>query len=799
MLKNYFTIAIRNLRRHKGYTIINVTGLAVGLTCCLLIAVYVQHEFSYDTFHSQADRVYRVVSDYGAAGSRDQSALTAGPVAPLLEAEFAEVEHATRLLSWSVTLEHEGKMVEEDNVFLADSTVFNLFDFTFLQGTPQTALAKPFSVVLSEALALKYFGETDVVGQTVGVDGFTVTVTGVLAPVPSNSHLQFDALVSMTTCEQNDGCSWLFDNWFSNAFYVYLRMPEQHDAQALEAKLPAFIKRHANPQMLEQNPVFALTLEPLKTIYLHSDRSNQAGPTGDRTYLYLLILVGGFILLIACINFTNLATARSADRAREVGVRKVVGAYRGQIAVQFLGESILLTVMALVTAVALTQFLLPTFSTFTGTPLHLGQPGFFILGLLGLTLGVGLVAGAYPAFALSSFKPAHVLKGTFRASSRGRILRKGLVVVQFGISIALIVATLVVFAQLDHLRNQDLGFNKEHVLVVDFAGDSEVVTQYETIKAELTAHPAVMQVAASFDTPTGEGIGGWNIEIENTERQMQSATLPHYPVDYDFIDLYEMEMVAGRSFSRDFADGTASLIINEAAVNRFGFASAEEALGKRFETWPSGGEIVGVVSDFNFRSLHQPIGPLTMRVLPDKFTTFSVRLQADEATLLRTTVADLEALWNTMVPHRPFQYTFLDDSFDAQYRAEERFGQIFGLFAALAVIIACLGLFGLAAFTAQQRTKEIGLRKVMGATISQIVVLLSKEFALLIIAAFAITTPFIYVAMNQWLDGFAYRVDIAWWIFLVAGVAALGIAWLTVSYQSIRAASANPVDALRYE
>ena len=799
MLRNYLKIAYRNLLRHKGYTAINVVGLAVGLAACLVIARYVQFERSFDRFHEKADRIYRLVTEReGEAGA---TARTSGPIAPLLTEALPEVVQAVRFNQESFFVARGDVGFQEDGLYFADSTVFDVFSFSLLRGNPETALRAPFSIVLTEHVARKYFGDADPMGQTLTVaDEAEVTVRGILADVPAGSHLQFDALVSMTTAEVLPGTSWLLENWYSGAFHTYLLLASEEAAASVADKLSGFVQRRAPGDLLAQEPDYALALEPLTDVYLHSARAEQIGPTGDAEQLALFALIGAFILVIACINFTNLATARSADRAREVGVRKLVGAGRPQLAVQFLAESVLLIGVAMVLATALAQGLLPLVSELSGKPLAFGRGDAlpYALALLGGTLAVGLLAGAYPAFVLSGFRPATVLKGRLSGSRQGRLLRKGLVVVQFGISISLIAATVVVFAQLHHLRTQDPGYDREQLLVLD-GFDAVEAVRHEAVKAELVKHPAVTSAAGLMVPPVGRyDLPDWMMDVENARGEMQDASLPMYPVDFDFIPQYGIEVVAGRPFSRDFAtDAEAAFVINEAALARFGYRSAEEAVGRRIENvYPQGGTIIGVVRNFSYRSLHEPVGPVVMRILPGHLSQLSLKVQTSD---LPQTLAELEARWQALVPQRPFVYRFLDEAFAAQYRTEERFGQTFGLFAGLAIVIACLGLFGLAAFTITQRTKEIGIRKVMGASVPGLVALLSREIAGLVLVAFSVAVPVAYSGLAEWLSGFASRVEPAWWMFALAGIGTLAIALLTVGYQATKAALADPVESLRYE
>ena len=799
MLKNYLKIALRQVRRQKGYAFINVSGLAIGIVCCLFILLFVRDEMSYDRFYENADRIVRLIEDVHTVNQTLYQATSAPAMGPNLLLDYPEVLHAVRFLRTDRLLQYGDLRFQESHIAFADSTVFEIFDFPLLRGDAKTALTAPYSVVLTASVARKYFGDEDPMGKTMTLENEqALTVTGVLRDLPGNTHLPFDILLSFTTLEAMVTSN-LQQNWGWNSYYTYLLLPEGYDPALLEGKLPDFLDRHIGEWLQSRGFSYTLHLQPLTDIYLHSSRIGEPGPGGNVTYLYLFSSIAVFILLIACVNFMNLATAQSAARAKEVGLRKVVGAQRRQLAMQFLGESLLTSILALLLAIGLFRLLLPLFNGLTGKALALdalwtGSTVFFVPGLL---LLVGVVAGLYPALVLSGFRPALVLKGAFRTSRRGVALRKGLVVFQFAISIILIVGTAVVAVQLDYLRNQNLGFEPEQQLVIYFDGDGQVQQQAETIKQVMRKHPAVISASMSSSVP-GNGI--WNnllVHVDVAPGQTQEAAIDNYAVDVDFIDQFGIEVVAGRGFSNDFAtDATAAFVINEAAVQHFGWTTPEETLGKRFVRGDREGEIIGVVKDFNYRSLRQQVDPLFLWILPSWTAYLTLRVRTEDVT---QAVADVERLWKDVAPQRPFTYTFLDDQFNQQYQAEEHFGKLFGYFALLAIFIACLGLFGLASFTAQERTREIGVRKVLGATVPQIIVLLSKDFAWLVLLAFVVAAPVAYLAMEEWLTGFAYRTAISWWIFLIAGLAALGVAVLTISYQSIKAALANPVESLRYE
>ncbi|NKB72427.1 MAG: FtsX-like permease family protein [Candidatus Latescibacteria bacterium] len=798
MLKNYLFIALRNMWRNKIYSLINILGLAVGLAVCLSIFLYVQDQLSFDQYHQRVDRIYRLVSNLQTPDRLFHFAVAPHSLAPVLETDFPHVQHTVRFEPSEGLIRHGTEQFQENRVFYADQSVFAVFTFPLLQGDPQTALEKPYSAVITQAVAKKYFGQTDPIGQILEVAGAAqpYRVTGLLAEIPSSSHFAFDILFSFSTWESIN--SDYGQSWFSLSGFTYLLLTEKNDPHHLEARFPDFIERHMGDVQRRAKMSLALTLQPLAQIYLHSDRRAEIGGTGNVLYLYLFSAVAAFVLAIACINFVNLVTARSLRRAREVGVRKVIGASRAQLVRQFLGESALLSLLALGAALGLTTLMLPTFNAFSEKTLALAaiyqSPA--VLVLVGLVLLVGLAAGLYPAFTLSDFQPAATLKGAFHATPQGSFLRRGLVVFQFAVSTILIVGTIIVYSQLDYLRNKDLGFDPEQILVIPFRGDPTLQQQYESIKTAFIGHPAVVQAAASSNTPDNQPVNLY-AEYETEAGDTHNSTLRRYSIDYDFAQTYGLQLVAGRLFAKDFAtDATEAFVVNEAAVPYLGWTGAGQAIGKRFVQSGRQGRIIGVVKDFHFASLHWPMEPLVFTINPSGFSYFSLRLRSHQ---LVSTMTDLEELWKERVSHRPFEYAFLDENLDSQYRSELRLGQLFAFFAVLAVLVGCLGLFGLSSFTVEQRRKEIGLRKVLGASVPNVLILLSREFLQWVVAANIIAWPIAYYAMDKWLEGFPYRTDIEARFFVLGGIFVLAVTWLTVSFQSIRAALTNPVDALTYE
>ncbi|MCI0692162.1 ABC transporter permease [candidate division KSB1 bacterium] len=790
MLKNYLKIALRNLLKHKGYSFINVAGLAIGMACCILILLWVRDELSYDMFHPAAGRIYRVVQEQRFSGSVQQVAVVAAPVAPALANDFPEVEIAVRVRPRTQLVSFGEKKFFGERIAYADSNVFKLFAFPLLFGDPETALATPRSVVLTASMAKKYFGGEDPMGKILKFDNrFEYAVTGVMKDIPFNSHLRAEAIATFSVFNDEP---WI-DNWGVNLLWTYVRLKSGAAPQALDQKLPEFTKKYRGEETLANISYY---LQPLHDIHLRSRMVAEMGANGDAAYIYIFSAVGVFILLIAAINYMNLATARATQRMKEVGLRKVLGAYRLQLIRQFLGESLLLSFLALLCAVVVVEILLPAFNEFAEKNLALSYrtDALILTALLGVCVLVGVMAGSYPAFFLSAFQSVTVLKGVLKSGPRAALFRQVLVVSQFGIAIILLVGTMVVFQQLSFVKSQHLGFNKEHLVAINVR-DRSLANKTEMVKSELLKIPQVVSATATSNF-IGRFFGQTTFQPEGDDQN--EWLMSELYVDADFIKTMEMQIVAGRDFSRAItSDSTEGFIVNEAAVKTMGLKTSEEALSTRLERGESRkGPILGVVKDFNFTSLHREIEPLVMIYDPKEILSITVGISPEE---VAGTLASLEQTWNRLSPAWPFEYSFLDESLDALYRADVKVGQIFGSFAAIAVSIACLGLLGLAAFTAERRTKEIGIRKVLGASVSGVVALLSKEFLQLVLLANLIAWPVAYFAAKKWLEDFAYRVELGLTTFLLAAATALLIAFVTVSLQAIKAAMTNPIEALRYE
>ena len=808
MLRNYLRITLRNFARHKGYSFINIAGLATGMAAFVLITLFVQHERQFDRSHQKRADVYRMLLD---AQIADQVILTASSPAVMAGTfmeVFPEVEDATRIDDFSsdLLITYEGTSFYEDGFFLADSSVFNIFSFPFLAGDPATALNRPNTIVITASVARKYFGDEAPMGKVLRVDNDTdYTVTGVMEDVLSNTHFQPRLIGSFLTSDQADNPVWL-----DNSYFTYLLLHPGADPAALEAKFPAFIREHVGPQIeqfmgqpydaaLSGGLKYAWKMENLGDLYLHSVAEDQLGPTGDIRYLYILSAIALFVLVIACINFMNLSTARATGRAREVGIRKVMGSDRGQLIRQFLGESIVTTILSMVLAFCLVLAVLPYFSTIAGADLRIAP---WLFGaLVVIAVGTGLLAGLYPALVLSGFQPVTVLKGRFSGSKQGKVLQSSLVVFQFTISIVLLIGTLVVHKQMRFIQERDLGFAKEQVVVVPIETRNGLNT-FDTFRDNLLAHTGIVNAASGGAMPGPDRIHN-NTGFRGEGMRADAFFIAGLgEVSDDYVETLGLHLIAGRDFSADFPADTAAWVVNESALAQLGW-SPGEAIGKtvfRLSGMPDGsdraGQVIGVVKDAHFESLHTGTRPIILGHWDQNQRYAPIRIRPEN---VPETLAYIEQRWTAFEAGYPFRYYFLDVDYQRFYEQEERIETLYSLFTSLAIIIACLGLFGLASFVTAQRTKEIGIRKVMGATVPGVVVLLSKEFTYLVLLACGVGFPVAWFAMNRWLQDFAYATELGVVEFAVAGMSALLIAWATVSYQSIRAATANPVNALRYE
>lgn len=763
------------------------------MSACFLIGLYVYFELSYDNFHAKADRIYRLVTDVKTPSEKLELDVTTWAFAPAMKNDFPEVEAFTRINSARFNVRKENVQFKEEKSFFADSSLFKVFDFQLLNGNPATALRDPLSIVLTEKTAKKYFGDADPIGQILFLssDTLAATVTGVMKDVPENSQIKADMFISMSTFTQILNKK-LDESWGDFGVTTYLLLKSGSTAQSLQKKLPAFLESHAGKMFRESHVLYILSLEPLKQIYLHSSRGG--AEKGSAANVYIFSAVAIFILLIACINFINLSTARSAERAKEVGIRKSFGAGKMLLARQFLIESVLISILAFFLSLLFSSALLPWFNDLAGKTISHGllENPLFIPDLFISAVIIGLLAGIYPAMVLSSFEPVTVLKGRFIAGFKGVFLRKSLVTIQFSISIILIIATLVVYTQMTFMRNRDLGFSKDQMLIINSEGD----VNRQIFQQALDGLSGIQSTSASSSIPGGAFDGAYS-EIENKTGDFQVAHLGLYLVDFNYMPQYKLKMAAGRMFSKDFGtDTTEAMIVNEAAVKLLGYSSPQDAIGRKFKQWGHEGKIIGVMKDFHFMSLHETIKPLTMRIDTKNNNLISIKIVGND---IKKTLDVIENKWKLLMPNRPFNYYFADEFFDRQYRSEERFEKLFFNFAILAIFISCLGLLGLASYSTIQRTKEIGVRKVLGASTGNIVGLLSKDFLVLVALASIIASPLAFYGMNRWLQNFAYKTNIEWWVFAVAGILAVIIAFGTISYLSIRAALMNPVKSLKAE
>ncbi len=820
MFKNYFKVAFRNLFKRKVYSFINITGLAVGLTCCILIALFIADETSYDKFHSKSDRIYRVTRDFW--GNNKLSLLHLGhvapPIGPLLKQQFPDIQEVVRFFNSNDLFTIKDQSFKEQNGYFAEPSAFKVFDFKVTKGDASKALNKPRTLMLSTTLAKKYFGNENPVGKTLkwqyNGQKMSLKITGVFEPFPDNAHFHPNYLISFSTLDNKKiyGRKGLKRNWGNNSFLTYILLPPNYNSKNISSKLDNFIdktygaylasrKKQANTQ--KASDFTHLYLQKLTDIHLHSHLDSEAEANGDINNIYVFAIVGLFILLIACINFINLSTARSANRAKEVGIRKVVGAYRQHLIFQFLSEAVLMTLIALVVAIGLVEAILPSLNKFVDKNLsmsYFSNAGIIFL-LLGFMLLVGILAGFYPALFLSSFQPVKVLKGRLATGSKNSTLRTVLVVSQFSVSIVLIVCTAIVYQQLSFINNKSLGLDKDHV--INLRNNISVGNKYETFRQELLKNPLIKNLGRSTLAPSQRLVNssGAAEEVElNDSIQKSNIKLRTLRADHDFLETFNIPLVKGRYFSRKFkTDDSAAFFINETAAQRIGWKNPEDAVGTRFKYNGRTGQIIGVMKDFNFESIHETVKPIVMFIRNDnRYSNISVKMQGKN---IKETLAYIQKTWEKFAPEHPFSYQFVDERFAQLYQKEQKQATLFMIFAGLAIMIACLGLYGLTSFIAEQRTKEIGIRKVLGASVSSILQLVSKNFVILVLMAIGIALPLAFYGMDRWLDSFAYHIKLLnyWYVFLASGLIALLIALATISSQVLKVAKINPSQVLRNE
>jgi putative ABC transport system permease protein len=807
MIRNYFKIAVRNLLKYKFISFINLFGLTVGLACCLLITTYILNELGYDRFNANAGRVYRVTRSFN--NQEGVVSLNLSTVAPpfgyYFPTDFPDIQKMTRLYENSLTpFRYKEKIFNEEHVFYADENLFDVFSVKVLKGNPKTALYDPYSVMLTEETAKKYFGDDDPMNKMIRFNSkFNFKVTGIYKAFPENAHLHPGMLLSFNTLKDTAvyGEENLRTNWGNNSFFTYLLLPENYPVQKMVAQFPAFIDKHMNRRNGNQPSKFTkLGLQKLTDIHLYSHTDYEAEQNGDISRVYIFSAIALFILLIACINYMNLSTARSALRAREIGIRKVIGARKKELIIQFLSESVLLCWVAILIAAAFAYLALPWLNKVSGQVLSFSilLQWKIIVPLMLTPFIVGIISGIYPALFMSSFQPVKTLKGLFKVAGSSISFRKVLVVTQFAISIILIITTAIVFQQLHYMQVKSLGFDKDQVANMNYT--NEVNKQYEAYRTSLLQNAAFKDVTRSSRIPTGRLLDNMGAAVLSGDSLRPTTTdIKYVASDYDFISTFGIPLAAGRYFSRDYGTDTSNYVINEATVDALGWKTAQNAIGKDFKYGNRQGHIIGVIKDFHFESMHQKIVPMVLLMFPPSVASFndlSVKIAGKN---ISDAVAYMQSTWKKYFPETPFEFTFLDDNFQKLYQSEQRQATIFTAFACIAIFIACLGLLGLSAFAITQRIKEIGVRKVLGANTVSIVVLLSKEFLKLVAIAAVFAFLVAWYAMNNWLSDFAYRISIQWWVFVLAAVLAALIALITVSFQAIKAAVANPVKSLRTE
>jgi putative ABC transport system permease protein len=791
MFRNYLKTAFRNLLRNPVYTLINILGLTIGITCSLLILIYIKHEFSYDRFHSKTNRLQRLVFEFATPDGSTTSPQMTAPVGPAMVEAFPEVVRCTRFsCREDGYLSYGNKVYREEGVFYADSSLFEMFSFDLLVGDPKTALAAPYSLVIGEETARRIFGNRNPLGETIRWNNRDdLVITGVVKAPPANSHLQFSSLISFSSRYQDKR---LYMDWNGGMqYYHYLELAPGTDEDALQAKFPDFMDENINYLLEKSGASINASLQPIKKIHLRSGYAGEIGPTGSMGNIYIYAAIAIFVLFIACINFMNLTTAMATKRAKEVGMRKVFGAARISLVRQFLGESLVMSLIGLVIALVLIEILLPAFGKMVNRQLELYQWSNLdlLLGIPILVLLVGLLAGSYPAFYLSTFKPVSVLKGLFSGHKGHNGIRNSLVLVQFAISIVLIICTMVIFAQLGFIRSKDLGFNKDNILVLSFTSDS-FKQQYKRLKEDLNRIPDVVSSSATSEIP-GKGFTSNGYRPEGFDRFLMFHKVA---IDYDYIATLGLQVTSGRAFSRDFPTDRQAYLVNETLARQLAW---EDPVGK---TISRGGDhtVIGMVRDFHFASVHEEIGSLIFDMNPytGGYAYLLVRFRTSN---LPGLISDIHQAWEKIDPNEPFEYHFMDDVFGEVYQTEQRMSSTLLYFAILAILIACMGLFGLALFNTEQRTREIGIRKVMGSSVSGVMLLLSGKFSKWVLLANILAWPVAYFIVREYMQMYAYKINMPVWIFFITAAGVYLIAILTISLQSYKAGITNPGDALRYE
>ncbi|HKZ38609.1 MAG TPA: FtsX-like permease family protein [Chryseolinea sp.] len=789
MIRSYILIAFRNMQRNRLHAFVNILGLSIGIACCILITLFVQFELSYDKHNKRADRIYRMAVNV----EPHSWAVSFCPIGALLKDNFAEVETYARIKPEDLYIRNSDRNVKhKEKVFYADSSVFDVLDIRLLKGDPTTALSEINSMVITPERARVYFGDEDPLGKTLTFmnDKTEFKITGVFEPLPSNSHVHMNIMVSSDNFEMmklNSANGW---NYYIN-HYTYLVLPVDIDHVAFAKKISSFMGQY--PKLRPDQRKNDIVLQPLTSIHLHSNLGMEIEANGSMNTVYIMIAISFFILIIACINFTNLTTAQSLKRAREIGIRKVVGCKRTQLVFQFLSESVLVSLAALTLAILILIFIVPTFNEISNKEITLNplRNSYVIILFLGLTFFVGVLAGTYPAFFISNFNPTMVLKGKFISNVKGRIVRQGLVVFQFAVAFAIIVGTFIIYSQLDYMLNKDIGFDREQTLIVKMPKDS---VGDQSIKNEMLRLPGVVSATRFVEIP-GNIVRTMNCWYEGAEDKR--AILYLFSGDVDLLKTLGMKMKVGDYFNEGTKRFSKEFILNETAVKKFGW-KPQEAVGKLFNFGKRSedpGMIIGVVEDFHFKHLHDKIDPLVMVLWPD-YEGCYLALKVGSNNLSQTVNA-VEGKWKKLLPQYEFEYQFLDESFDKLFNQERQLGQVFGIFSGLAIFISCMGLFGLASFTMEQSRKAVAIRKVLGASVSSIFIMMSGDFLKLVVIGIAISAPIAWLIMDKWLQGFAYNVEVEWIVFLYTAFLATVVALLTISYHAMRVAATNPVSSLK--
>jgi putative ABC transport system permease protein len=803
MLINYLKQTWRSITKHKTYSILNIIGLSAGLTCFAFIALWVSDELSYDKFNTNYDRIVRLVSTTKTETGIVESAVSSAPMAKALKDDYPEVENTVRLDMHEEIVEYKNQQVLQPGILLTDPSFFDVFSYKLSRGNVTTALNEPYTIVLTQTTAKKYFGDADPMEKTLIIflkdstgRGASYKITGIMPDPPKNAHFTFSMLASFKTVEVADPDVLTIDGWGDASFYTYLLLKKGVDYKTFSNKITQFYGPHIGNLFNVWKPIYSYKLQPLSDIHLRSNLQYEIAPVGNITQVYIFFTIGVFILLLAGINYTNLATARAAGRAKETAVKKVAGAAKKQLIIQYLSESVITAFIALLLSLITCVLLQPSFNRLTGKELSLFSSPLLLLFLLGVTIFTGIISGIYPAIVLSAFKPAIVLKGSFKSSDKGILLRKTLVVSQFVITIILMTGIIIINAQMSFIQHKDLGYNKDALIYLAVNGNADVIKGYAAFRNDLLSNPQISGMATSNSLIVGGLSSGGAETIDSRGNPLQVNT-SRLRVDENYMNVYGIKLLAGKNFTGSSAnDTTRQIILNEMAVKKFGWKTPEAAIGKPFKMGDQQGMIIGVVNNFHYSSLQQPIAPLAIYPLQNHFSRITLKVDMRQT---KQVIPFIQNTWKKHFAAALFDYDFVSRQIKRQYEAEERFTTIFFYFSVLSLLIACLGLYGLISYTIFQKTKEIGIRKVLGATANSIAAMLSAGFLKLVLLACFIAIPVAWFVMNKWLENFAYRVNISWWMFSAAGLIVVLIALITVSFQSVKAALANPVKSLRTE